>query len=111
MREYYSRNPEYRKRLKARGRKWIAANLEWVRFCRNLTRYGLALDQYHARLEAQDFLCAICREEKVLVIDHNHQSDQVRGLLCRNCNTGFGNFREDPALLSAAISYSHAWSR
>jgi len=31
--------------------------------------------------------CAICGDDKRLVIDHNHETGVVRGILCSRCNT------------------------
>lgn len=60
--------------------------------------------------EKQKGCCAICgkseKENKQrLSIDHNHATHQVRALLCRNCNTGLGAFKDDEHLLSKAIEY------
>lgn len=61
---------------------------------------------------AQDGLCAICKQPltqgKHTHVDHCHQTGRVRGLLCRGCNVGLGNFQDDPALLRAAADYLDA---
>lgn len=106
MRDYYARSLKHRLRTKLTGRLWIEANRAWVNFKNNLRRYGLTLDQHHAILESQDFLCGLCGEDEPSVIDHNHTTGKVRGILCRNCNTGFGNFREDQTRLRLAIAYA-----
>ncbi|WP_407664890.1 endonuclease domain-containing protein [Micromonospora tarensis] len=38
-------------------------------------------------------------------MDHCHTSKDVRGVLCRTCNTGLGMFRDNTALLQAAVRY------
>jgi hypothetical protein len=38
-------------------------------------------------------------------LDHCHKTGKLRGLLCSGCNLGVGIFKDDPALLYAAISY------
>jgi hypothetical protein len=74
---------------------------------RRLTKYGLTEAELTALEQAQAGRCAICREElgPALVIDHCHNSGQVRGLLCSACNVGLGSFRDDTARLHAAAAY------
>lgn len=40
-----------------------------------------------------------------LAVDHCHGSGKFRGLLCRNCNAGIGQLRDDPDRVAAALSY------
>jgi len=61
-------------------------------------------------LEEQNYSCAICgiQEEeltKKLAVDHNHETNIVRGLLCNGCNLGLGQFKDSVVLLSFAIEY------
>ena len=69
---------------------------------RNLKkRYGITLDDYNEMLEAQNRCCAICgihekHCDKNLAVDHNHNTGEVRKLLCQHCNTGLGQFRDNP---------------
>ncbi len=44
-------------------------------------------------------------ERKTLCIDHDHETGELRGVLCRACNSGLGHFKDSPALLQAAIDY------
>lgn len=75
------------------------------------SRYGLTLDQVNAMAEKG---CAICgttdwpgRHNRPHV-DHDHKTGKVRGMLCSECNTGLGKFRDDAALLHAAAAYLDA---
>lgn len=78
---------------------------------RLLHRYGLTGEQYDRLLVKQGGGCAVCaidcgtKTNPTLHVDHNHTTGKVRGLLCQNCNTAIGSFREDPALLLRALAY------
>ncbi|PRY47559.1 recombination endonuclease VII [Geodermatophilus tzadiensis] len=68
-------------------------------------RYGLdraGIDELRAR---QSDLCAICGDPRPAHIDHDHERDFVRALLCERCNLALGLFRDDPSLMRAAADY------
>ncbi len=44
----------------------------------------------------QNGKCAICDNETKLVIDHDHKSERVRGLLCNACNIRLGQLHDLP---------------
>lgn len=66
-------------------------------------------------LKDQDYCCKICGDKldlgKLTHIDHCHACKQdlglvhVRGILCHQCNTGLGFFKDKVALLARAIVY------
>lgn len=79
-------------------------------------KYGLKPGDYEAMVEEQDNRCGICRTENPGVggcnktplrwsIDHNHETNEVRGLLCPACNKGLGHFQDNILLLEAAIDW------
>ena len=70
-------------------------------------KYGIGIHQYETLLEEQDNTCYICNksEWRDLAVDHNHETGEVRRLLCTSCNTGLGLFQDDPKLLKAAADY------
>ena len=49
--------------------------------------------------------CMICQEKQRLVIDHDHKTGFMRGLLCYTHNAGLGMFGDNPQLLRAAATY------
>jgi len=59
--------------------------------------------------EKHDGKCEICRNVcetgKNLAMDHNHQTGEIRGMLCNLCNRGLGLFKDNPELLTKAIEY------
>lgn len=68
--------------------------------------YGLTVEQWDALVLAQQGRCAICLQELTDPhVDHDHETDAVRALLCNNCNNGLGRFLDDPALLRTAAAY------
>lgn len=79
---------------------------EWLRYT-----YGMTLAEYDALLAKQNGVCFICETkepDQTLAVDHYHPTDVVRGLLCRGCNLGLGNFKDDPRLIRRAIAYLEA---
>lgn len=97
----------------ARNQKDLAHFREMQSRGRLKYRYGLSLDQRKEMFVAQGGKCLICGLELSLVpkalnmaaVDHNHQTDFVRALLCRGCNTGIGAMRDSPETLRAAADY------
>lgn len=56
----------------------------------------------------QGGVCAICGTspgKKKLAIDHNHETDKVRGLLCMSCNIALGHTDENIEVLENMIAY------
>lgn len=80
---------------------------------RHLKRaYNWTPEKYDAELAKQHGLCAICGKppdeddlQKILVVDHNHDTKVVRGLIHGRCNTLLANAKEDTAVLLGAIDY------
>jgi hypothetical protein len=66
--------------------------------------------KYYATLfEEQDGKCLICGlESQKLCIDHDHATDKIRGLLCRDCNLMLGHARDDQDILRNAANYLEA---
>ena len=68
--------------------------------------YGITLDDVERMQSEQDGRCALCQNEaSKLVVDHNHKTGHVRGLLCFSCNALLGLAHDDVTLLGFAIEY------
>lgn len=70
--------------------------------------YGITLEEYNRQLKRQRGLCAICQgtnNGKTLHVDHDHKTKRMRGLLCRLCNLGLGDFKDNVELLRKAMWY------
>lgn len=89
---------------------------EWGRRAHLKRNFGLTQDEYDALFDAQGGVCAICHqpEHKVhqttgqlynLPVDHNHQTGEVRGLPCSNCNVAIGLLGDDPDRIRALLAY------
>lgn len=90
--------------------KYKNKKIEQVTRWRKEKLYGLTEEMFQSMLEQQDYSCKICgvhQEEtyKGLHVDHCHDTLQVRGLLCYKCNTGLGQFNDNPELLNKAKEY------
>jgi hypothetical protein len=76
-------------------------------------KYGITVDEIVRMEEEQEGLCAICRnpepiEGRSLCVDHDHDTLQVRSLLCSNCNRGIGFLQDSVLLLERAAEYLKA---
>ena len=122
--KYKKRGHEYRCKdcMNTMSRAWRAAHPEKVREYKlreklsgsahrtSIRKHGwdLSLEKIRElRAEARTGSCGICglRTEKPLCIDHNHATNELRGLLCNNCNQGLGLFRDNADLLRKAAKY------
>ena len=74
---------------------------------KNWTRkkYGIELEEFAKMLLECNFSCEICFSKENLHIDHDHKTGKVRGILCRGCNHGLGNFTDSVDKLYRAIEY------
>lgn len=71
-------------------------------------RYNISKDDYNDLLDNQNNRCPICGKEltdRNTHIDHNHETNSVRGLLCSTCNTGLGKFKDSQDNLFKAMKY------
>lgn len=79
--------------------------------------YGISVEQVEQMLEAQHGTCAICERTLSLpqgdggvardeaVVDHDHNTGTVRGILCPLCNHGLGAFSDNLAHIERAAVY------
>lgn len=103
-----------RESMNSYHRQWRASNRHKVMTYMRKCAYGVTpLDIYTLR-KMQNNRCAICGEEerrvlrgkvKDLCVDHDHETGQVRGLLCDSCNVMIGRAKESTDNLQKAIAY------
>ena len=78
-----------------------------------LANYGITPDDFNQMWDDQDGKCAVCftkltprgRNGNSAAVDHNHETGEVRALLCRSCNHAIGQLKDSPAVLESAIRY------
>lgn len=70
-------------------------------------KYGISLETFEALLSSQNNKCRICTAPlgDKGVLDHCHTTGKIRGILCRKCNSGIGQFGDRPELVEAAARY------
>lgn len=70
--------------------------------------YNLEPDDYKKLVDSCDNKCMICGDSpkiKSLNVDHNHETGEIRGLLCHGCNIGIGLLKEDLNIMKSAMKY------
>jgi DNA-directed RNA polymerase subunit RPC12/RpoP len=93
--KWYKDNKEHQD---AYDRAWHKAHLEVKKAAAIKYKYGLTLEQVDQMLIEQDHKCAICGrllEETRRVIDHDHVTNKVRGILCQHCNIGLWSLENE----------------
>ena len=71
-------------------------------------RLRITHSEYQKLFDAQNGKCAICHKPKgkiAFMVDHNHNTGKIRGLLCWTCNRGLGFFHDNADKLLAAAGY------
>lgn len=80
-------------------------------------KYGISLDEFWSYWIIFKGKCSICQNDlklperrqgqslDVVAVDHDHNTGQIRGLLCNRCNKGLGLFKDSPKLLESAANY------
>ena len=78
--------------------------------------YGITLDEYKQMFENQNGQCLICKttnptgKNKSFHVDHDHESNKIRGLLCHSCNLMIGQAKDNVQTLQSAIEYLQHWN-
>jgi hypothetical protein len=107
---------------------WNDKNLDRVRDRHLLRAYGITLEDYDRIFTKQGGVCAICGKpptldnsakipdsprarrqgklsQPILAVDHDHDTGEVRGLLCLLCNRALGLHKDDITLVRFALKY------
>jgi len=107
-------NKEHRNEHREQSRTYREAHREemdeYTRNWNRLKQYGITIEEYNQLFENQNGCCAVCGKhqsefKKALCVDHNHETSEVRGLLCHNCNILLGMAKDNINILLDAVEY------
>lgn len=117
------RNPEYKERQRENAKEWGKKNkkrkAEWDKqyrqlkgpqtdkryFSTILKKFGLTQEEYN-KMEKKCKLCnKLPYKGKRLHLDHNHETGEIRGLLCTRCNWYLHTIENDPSILNRIKDY------
>jgi len=90
------------------GARYREENRYNLRLTNRVKRYSLTKPELQEMLVKQQGCCAICDSpffSDKFRIDHDHQTGQVRGLLCVACNTALGLLDDNPGTAKRAMEY------
>jgi len=73
-------------------------------------KHGITLEGYDRLYAIQGGRCAICgvhqsELKRALHVDHDHETNEIRGLLCSHCNLVLGHAHDSVVVLISAASY------
>lgn len=78
-------------------------------------KYGISGEEYRRRI-SQGY-CDICKTTEAggrhnkWHVDHNHQTGELRGILCSRCNLMIGWLENNAHLIPAMESYLKKWTK
>lgn len=85
-------------------------------------KYGITPEDFESLWESQEGCCVICNiklddgfspshKPNKAVIDHCHDTGNVRGILCTKCNKGLGMFNDSQEVLLRAHEYLRRFTK
>jgi hypothetical protein len=100
--ENIDRASQWNRENRERRRKQNCNSPEYLR----RLRYGLSPEKYQEMYDEQKGLCKMpsCGNP-IEIVDHDHEINEIRALLCKSCNSALGLFRENPILMRDAADY------
>lgn len=106
---YFQKNKD--KILQRQREKPINKEKQYIYYIKN--KYGITEIEYKKMLEQTNHCCEICGSKEVdnpenkekLCIDHCHSTGKIRGLLCRNCNSAIGLFKDNIDVIKNSVKY------
>lgn len=118
--DWYERNKD---KATENVRNWRNKNKSYIKQYREENRqkhykqevvrkYGVHTEWFDEQIEIQGNSCKCCKrgfrwgdKQTTPHVDHCHESNEVRGILCNRCNTVLGLCNDDVGLLSELARY------
>lgn len=101
--EYREKNKEH---VKSYLREWHSKHGRAYMLKR---KYGLTLDSFNSMLSGQGNTCASCGEtdwgKLGPVVDHDHNTGDIRGIVCNRCNVALGMLKDNPEIARKLAIY------
>jgi hypothetical protein len=100
--------------------KYRNENPEKIRDIKLRQAYGVGIDYFNAKLKEQGGVCAGCKrdvktiwrgKQVAMALDHNHETKQVRGVLCIKCNRALGLLEENEQSFLNLIDYINKYKK
>jgi hypothetical protein len=108
--KYLKENPPSPEKASVAHRRHAEKNPDYHKDDWRKRKYGLSPEAYAAKLESQEHRCKICgRVMSKPNVDHDHETNEVRDLLCWPCNCGIGFLQDSPVIAQAAADYLKRW--
>lgn len=103
--EWARKNPEKRRKI---VRRYYENNP--LRYQKHAYRkYGVPdslMDSVYKETSGPCWICGVLPEEdRAHCVDHDHETGEFRGVLCRSCNKGLGHFKDNKDLVERASKY------
>ena len=97
QRDYRAANPEkFPTVFRSKSVRW--ADHLWY-------EYRITPEEYQALINMQGGGCYLCGSPDHLCVDHCHETEEIRGILCKSCNSAIGKLGDNEAGLLRAIAY------
>lgn len=101
---------KYKERIKIQSRQYQITHKKQIARKERERVYGITSDELNRIFITQARRCGICKSvnpksKRGWNVDHDHKTNQVRGILCQPCNTGLGYFKDNKEGLLLAIQY------
>ena len=109
--QYKKYNSTHKEQRKKYNKEYQKTHKEYLKQYFIKYKYGLSKTEYDNLLLSQNNRCAICKEPldsqnpHNVIIDHNHLTGKIRGILCRKCNLAIGQLRDNPEYAYNAFLY------